>query len=68
MAIALQSRPAPVHLFRDVVIAGVSISIGVTVGTVAVSDSAATGVLGQLARLPAGIIWTGAMIVRNQRK
>ncbi len=33
------------HLFRCLIIAGVFIRIGVTAGTVAVSDSAATGVL-----------------------
>ena len=54
MTIALQSRPSPVHLFLCVVIAGVVIRICMTVGTVAVSDSVATGALGRLASLPAG--------------
>ena len=43
------------HPYRSVVIAGVFIRIGVTVGTVAVPDRAATGVLGRLDSLPAGI-------------
>ena len=60
MTIALRSRPSPVYLFLCVVIAGVVIRICVTVGTVAVSDSVATGALGRLASLPAGIILTGA--------
>ena len=62
MTIALQSRPSPVHPYCGVVIAGVFIHIGVAVGTVAVPDRAATGVLGRLGSLPAGIIWTGATL------